>query len=119
MVLREPDVGAAGGDKSAGRVALALERGLHGGPQFLEAPGQHAGDDGGQIGEMRVDRRRGDARPPGDAPQGESGRVVRLVDDSDRGRDNLFAQVRPTAARVLDTGRCFHVMTLHPFAYRL
>jgi hypothetical protein len=60
VVLREPDVGEAGGDKSAGRVALALERGLHGGPQFLEAPGQHAGDDGGQIGEMRVDRRRGE-----------------------------------------------------------
>jgi hypothetical protein len=68
MVPREPHIGAPGGDEGGDRIVVGVDGRLDRVAQLVEAPRQHGRDDRREIGEVRVDRRRGDARPPGDAP---------------------------------------------------
>lgn len=64
--------------------------------------GQH---DGRLVGEVRVDRRGGDADPAGDRPQRDRAFVAGLVEQFDRGGDDVLAQAPALAAAVAGPGR--------------
>src|ERR1700677_1878005 len=119
VVPREPHVGAARRDQGARWVILVVENGLDSVAQFFEARGQHGRDDRPEIREVLVDRRGGNARLTGNAPQGKAGRIIRFVDDGDRGGDYLVMKSHPAAAGVPDSYRGLHTMTLQVFSHEV
>jgi hypothetical protein len=101
VVPGEPHVRGSRRDQGGGRVGgVAVNRRPHAVPQLFEAAGEHGRGHRREIGEVRVDRRRGDARVPGDTAQGESRLVTRLIDEAGRRRHNLVVQPLPAAPRV-------------------
>lgn len=84
-------------------------RGVPGRAEFDVQFGEGVADDGqhdrGLVGEVAVDRRRGDPDVPRDRAQGDGAFVARLVEQLDRRRHDLVAQAGALAAAVAGAGR--------------
>jgi hypothetical protein len=97
VIGREVAVGAAASTQLIGR-ALSPSRGLvRGDREALEGALHGRRQQVVDVGEVEIDRGRGDAYPLGDAPQGERPGALRLH-HRERRRDRFLAQTGRSAA---------------------